>query len=144
MKQFFCILSILLLFSCEAPLIEKNGETYPNNQPKRIDFFQKQNGKEVKVKEKYFYADGKLKMEGAFLNNKRDGEWKAFFDNGQLQSEGFFKANKRIGVGKVYYSNGKLRYEGQYENDKEVGRWKFYNEQGQLIKEQDFEMNNVH
>ena len=143
MKQLLYIFSIVFLFSCEAPIVEKKGETYPNNQPKRIDYLQEQDGKEVKVKEKYFYEDGKLKMEGDFLDGKREGEWQAYFDNGQLQSEGFFKANKRIGVAKVYYPNSKLRYEGQYENDKEVGHWKFYNEQGQLIKEQDFEMNNV-
>ena len=138
MKRILYILLALFLFSCESPIIEKIGETYPNNQAKEIFYFQEQDGKEVKISEKYFYQDGKLKMEGTVLNNKRDGEWKAYFNNGNLQSEGFFKANKSTGIGKVYYENGKLRYEGQYEDDKQVGVWKFYNKKGQQIEEKDF------
>ena len=138
MKPILYLFIIVFLFSCNAP-IEKIVETYPNNQPKRIDFFQEEDGKEVKIEEKYFYQDGKLKMEGEVLNDKREGEWKAYFNNGQLQSVGFFKANKKTGIKKVYHENGQLMIEGFYENDKEVGRWKFYNEKGEKTKEQDFD-----
>jgi antitoxin component YwqK of YwqJK toxin-antitoxin module len=138
MKQILYLSSFFFLLSCESPIIEKVEETYPNNQAKQITFYQEQDGKEVKISEKYFYQDGQVKMEGEILNNKREGVWKAYFKNGQLQSEGVFKENKRIGVGKVYFRNGKLRYEGQYENDEEVGHWKFYNDKGQLVKEKDF------
>ncbi len=138
MKRIIILLNILMLFSCENPIIEKIGETYPNKQPKQIDYYQTKDGKQVKVEEKTFYEDGKLKMEGEILNDKRDGEWKAYFDNGKLQSEGFFKEDKRTGISKVYYENGKLRYEGAYANDNKIGHWKFYNEQGKLVKEEDF------
>ena len=138
MNRIIYMLVILLWIGCKPSTIEKIEETYPDNQPKKISYFQEQEGKEVKVEEKYFHQNGKLKMVGEFLNGKREGEWKAYFDNEQLQSEGIFKDGKREGIAKVYFPNGKLRYEGQYKNDKEVGHWKFYNEQGKLVTEKDF------
>lgn len=129
---------ILALVACENPIIEKIEESYPDNQAKKISFFQEVDGKEVKVEEKHFHPNGKLKMTGKFLNRKREGEWKAYFNNDQLQSLGTFKNGIQTGKSKVYFPNGELRYEGQYENDKKIGHWKFYNEQGKLIKEEDF------
>ena len=138
MKRFIYLLLVVLAVACQNPVIEKVEETYPDNQPKRISFFQEIKGKEIKVEEKHFHSNGKLKMTGKFLNGKREGEWKAYFDNSQLQSLGTFKNGIQTGETKVYFFNGKLRYEGQYENNKEIGHWKFFNEQGKLIKEQDF------
>ncbi len=138
MNRIFYLIIIIFLMACESPIVEKIEETYPDNQPKKISYFQEIEGVEVKIEEKYFYQNGKLKMVGKFLNGKREGVWKAYFNNEQLQSEGMFKAGLREGAAKVYFPNGNLRYEGQYNNDKEVGHWKFYNEQGKLIQEKDF------
>lgn len=138
MNKIIYTLLFISLIACESPVIEKIEGTYPNIQPKKISYFQEQDGKEILVEEKYFHDNGKLKMSGKFLNGNREGEWKAYFENEQLQSEGVFIGGKRNGLANVYYSNGKLYYEGQYENDKEVGHWKFYNEQGKLVNEKDF------
>lgn len=135
---FIMILLSVLFFACDAPIIEKVDSKYPNNEPKKITYYQEIDGKEVLVEEKNLFDNGKFKMGGKFKDGLREGEWKAYFENEQLQSEGVFKGGKRYGIAKVYYPNGKLRYEGQYENDKEVGHWKFYNEGGKLVKEQDF------
>ncbi len=138
MNRVIYTLMVMFLIACEAPVIEKVEETYPDNQPKKVSFFQEIDGKEVKVEEKYYHQDGTLKMNGKLLNGKREGEWKAFFNNEQLQSIGAFKNGKRTGEAKVYFPNGNLRYEGQYEEDMEVGHWKFYNQQGKLTSEKDF------
>ncbi|MBL4593793.1 MAG: hypothetical protein JKX68_08270 [Flavobacteriales bacterium] len=138
MNRIIYLLIIISLIACESPIIEKIEGTYPDNQPKKISYFQEVEGKEVKVEEKYFHQDGKLKMHGKFLNGKREGEWKAYFNNDQLQSVGTFKNGFRIGDAKIYFPNGNLRYEGQYEKDKEIGHWKFYNEQGKLVDEKDY------
>jgi len=138
MNRIIYLLVALFLLACENPIIEKIEETYPDNQPKKISFFQEQDGKEVIVEEKHFHKNGKFKMGGKFLNGKREGAWEAYFNNDQIQSIGTFKDGKRVGEAKIYFSNGQLRYEGQYEEDKEVGHWKFYNEQGELINEQDY------
>jgi antitoxin component YwqK of YwqJK toxin-antitoxin module len=138
MNRVVYLLIVIILFSCENPVIEKIEETYPDNTLKKVSYFQEEDGKGVKVEEKYFHPNGKLKMTGKFLNGKREGEWKAYFNNDQLQSLGTFVNGIQIGVTKVYFPNGKLRYEGQYDNNKESGHWKFYNEQGDLVKEEDF------
>ena len=138
MKRVLYLLMVLFLISCENPIIERVDETYPDNQPKKVSYIQMQDDKEVKLEEKYFHVDGKLKMNGKFLNGEREGEWVAYFENEQVQSMGTFKAGNRIGAAKVYFPNGQLRYEGQYDNNKEVGKWKFYNEQGDLVEEKDF------
>lgn len=138
MNRIIYLLIVVFLIACESPVIEKIEETYPDNNPKKISYYQELDGEEVKIEERYFHQDGKIKMEGKFLNGKREGEWKAYFNNEQIQSIGAFKDGKRTGEAKVYFPNGKLRYEGQYQSDKEIGDWKFYNEQGKLVKEEDF------
>ena len=52
MKRIFYLFIVLTLFSCESPITEKIKRTYPNKQPEQINYFQVQNGKEVKIKEK--------------------------------------------------------------------------------------------
>ena len=138
MNRLVYIIVILLLVACEAPIVEKIDSTYPDDQPEKVSYYQEQNGEEVKVEEKNFHLNGKLKMSGKFLNGKREGEWIAYFDNEQLQSVGTFVAGNRTGPAKVYFPNGKMRYEGQYANNKEIGVWKFYNEDGKLKEEKDF------
>jgi antitoxin component YwqK of YwqJK toxin-antitoxin module len=126
---------LLLLFSCGDKIIEKIDETYPNNQPKTTSFYKVVDEKEVKVREKEFYENGKVKMEGEFKDGKRTGIWKAYFEDGTLWSEGEFVNGERNGYGLNYFPNGKLRMEGDYKNDKQTGHWKFYNEDGILIEE---------
>jgi len=124
--------------ACESPIIEKIETKHPNGEKDKVSFYQEIEGKEMLMEEKHFHDNGVLKMEGKFLNGKREGVWKAFFNNEQLQSLGTFKDGLRIGEAKIYYPNGQLRYEGQYESDKQTGHWKFYNEEGKLVKEEDF------
>ena len=133
---FFAIATIVACGS--DALTEKVESKHPNEKPMLVGCYKKIDDKEVRVAEKHYYDNGKLKMEGNFENGKRTGIWKAYFNNGQLQSEGVFENGNREGVGKVYFPNGQLRYEGQYKDNKETGHWKFYNEKGKLVKEQDF------
>ena len=138
MKNSFYLLVLLLLLACESPLIEKIETTHPNGEKNQVSYYQKVDGKEVLVKEKHYHENGVLKMEGAFLNGKREGEWRAYFNTKKLQSVGVFKGGIRTGKTQIYYPNGAVRYEGQYENDQQTGRWKFYNQAGQLVQEKNY------
>lgn len=128
---------VTFLLSCGDTLTEKVEETYPNTKPKTVSFYKTENNKEVKVKEKLFYENGNLKLEGEIKDGKRTGIWKAYYEDGTLWSEGEFVNGERNGYGLNYYPNGKLRMEGDYKNDKQAGKWKYYNEQGVLIEEVD-------
>jgi len=135
----FLILFLPVLFSCEAPPVKEKVEaTYDNGQPKMVNYVQEINGKEEIVEQKFYFKNGKIKMEGKLSKGKRDGMWKAYFEDGILQSEGEFENDMRTGLAKVYRPNGKLMYEGQYKDDEEVGHWIFYNEEGKIVKEKDF------
>ena len=64
---------------------------------------------------KEYYNNGKLKFEGFYKNNKRDGIGKEYYDNGKLKFEGEYKDGKRKGYGKEYdYNTGKIIHEKEY------------------------------
>ncbi len=138
MKRIIYVFLLLAIIACESPVIEKVETKYPNGEKNRVAFYQEKDGEEILIEEKHYHENGALKMQGKFLNGKRDGDWKAYFNNDTLQSIGEFKNGLRIGEVKVYFPDGQLRYEGKYEKDKRVGHWKFYNDRGELIKEEDF------
>jgi antitoxin component YwqK of YwqJK toxin-antitoxin module len=138
MKKLVYLLPLLFLMACQSAAIEKIEETYPDNAKKVVRFYQEKRGKEILQEEKHFYQNGKLKMNGKFLNGKRDGEWKSYFANDQIQSIGSFINGIRTGEVKVYRPNGTLIYEGFYKEGKQFGHWKFYTSAGQLANEEDY------
>lgn len=139
MKNFLIISQIaLVLFSCTPKEVEKVEGTFDDGKPKVVCVYKNIDGADVKVKEKELYENGKVRMEGAIKDGKRDGIWKVYFDDGKLWSEGTFTNGKRNGEAKNYFPNGKLRYEGFFTDDKKSGHWKFYGENGTLLEEKDF------
>jgi antitoxin component YwqK of YwqJK toxin-antitoxin module len=137
-KKLLYLLPLLFLLACQSVKIEKVEEKYPDNKKKIVRFYQEKEGKEILLEEKHFHQNGKLKMNGKFLNGKRDGEWMSYFPNDQLQSTGTFINGVRTGAVKVYQHNGTLIYEGFFKEGKEFGHWKFYTSDGKLAKEEDF------
>lgn len=113
-------------------------EKYDNGTPKLVKYYKKTHGKEQVVREQQFYANKKMKLEGEYTDEKRNGVWKAWYENGNLWSEGNFRDGMREGFGKVYYEDGKLFIEGNYSADRQVGIWRFYDEKGDIIKEVDY------
>lgn len=141
MRNIFLLLLIgFVLFACKNTTIEKIDEVYENEQPKVVIVFKIENNDTIKVEEKVFFEDGKLKLRGTIKNNLRDGKWEAFFNDGTTQSEGYFKNGLRHGAAKVYYPNKKLMYEGTYNEGIETGNWKFYNEKGEIVNEKKFSL----
>ena len=139
MKNFLIISQIaLVLFSCSPKEIEKVEGTFDDGKPKYVYVYKNIDGVEIKIKEKELYENGKVRMEGAIKDGKRDGVWNVYFDDGKLWSEGTYINGKRNGVAKNYFPNGKLRYEGLFTDDSKSGHWKFYGEDGTLLEEKDF------
>lgn len=137
-KTIFISLSFILLIACKTNSFEKIEETYSNKQPKIVGIYKIIENDTLKIEEKIYFENGKIKMQGSIKNNAREGKWEAFFDDGVIQSVGMFKDGIRHGEAKVYYHNKQIMYEGTYKNGKESGEWKFYNEQGELVNEKDF------
>jgi antitoxin component YwqK of YwqJK toxin-antitoxin module len=142
-KQFVLFLLISFLPACqqnagqEENLTSEIIDIWDNGKPKIVRFFREdESGQKILVREKQYYPEGSISMQGDYLNNKRSGIWKSWFEDGTLWSEGRFVEGKREGPGTVYHPNGKKHLEGQYKNGKRVGLWRAWNETGTLISEQ--------
>ena len=138
MKKITYLFSFLLFIGCQNKVIEKVEETFPNEAKKVVFFYEVNDKKKVLIREKHFYPNGKLKMEGAILNGKRNGKWIAYFEDEKTQSIGFFENGFRKDEVEVYYPNGNVMYKGFFKKDKKVGLWKFYTKSGKLASEKKY------
>ena len=84
---------------------------------------------------KYFYPDGKIRMEGEFINGGRAGLWKFYYPGGNVQQQGAYKANKPEGNWTWFYPAGRILREENYKGGKEEGRCVEYDESGAVIAE---------
>ena len=65
---------------------------------------------------KYTYNEGKLLLEGEYLNGGRNGKRKDYYSSFYefyLLYEGEYLNGERIGKGKEYNKNGSLEYAGE-------------------------------
>ena len=71
------------------------------------------------------YADGSLKVSGAFKNGLPDGTWIRWFSNGQKAQELFYDNGKIEGKGTVWYPTGGKRSDRMFQDDQGdgVSRW---------------------
>ena len=81
------------------------------------------------------YPDGKIKIKGQLLNNKREGIWRSFYPNGVKQSESFYTNGFLEGNTTAYYENSMIRYSGFYIKGKKHGKWVF-NDKNQIEKKE--------
>jgi antitoxin component YwqK of YwqJK toxin-antitoxin module len=149
-KGFFLIASLAILFfmvsffpACQQKAAQEEDLTseiidiWDNGKPKIVRFFREdESGQKILVREKQYYPEGALSMQGDYLNNKRTGTWKSWFEDGTLWSEGSFENGKREGPGIVYHPNGQKHIEGAYADGKRTGVWRSWDENGELISEQ--------
>jgi antitoxin component YwqK of YwqJK toxin-antitoxin module len=70
--------------------------------------------------------------QGKFLNNKKQGIWKAYFPNGILKSEITFIKDEPNGMVNLYHKNGKIKESGIWQKDHWVGDYKYFYKTGVL------------
>jgi antitoxin component YwqK of YwqJK toxin-antitoxin module len=78
------------------------------------------------------YTDDQLVEEGPYINNRKEGIWKAYHNNGKLKSEITYVSGRPNGFSKFYYKSGLPNEEGNWVNGKWDGSYKFYYENGQI------------
>jgi antitoxin component YwqK of YwqJK toxin-antitoxin module len=97
---------------------------------------------------RYYYTDGKLKMEVPFIRGLEQGIAKEYSPEGNIitlveYKRGFVidrikinrkdKNNLKQGKWFTFYDNGNIRQEGNYRDDKKDGYFKEYAENGDLV-----------
>lgn len=85
-----------------------------------------------------FYANGKLKEKGQFINKTASGEWSFYYENGKLQAKGNYANGLKDGQWTMYHNNGKPHEQGAYSNDKQEGEWKVFYDNGKTASISNF------
>lgn len=73
--------------------------------------------------------------EGNYLDDKKNGLWKAYYANGNKKSEIEYKNNKPNGKYVTYYENGKTEEEGTWKNNANIGSFKRWHPNGVIAQE---------
>lgn len=80
-----------------------------------------------------FYANGQLRYEGHFKNDKCKGVFKYYDEQGNLKATNEFDKSGEKALNKTYAPNGRVIATGYYVNQKKDGEWKYYDpNSGQL------------
>ncbi len=126
------------------PYGELIKEEYYINGKKQVLSKDEKEKTNLKLKKEYF-ADGKLKKIGAYIDEKPVGIHKIFNEKGNIiNSESFSEKGIKLGEGRIdkegkkqgdwkfLYSDGKIRSEGKFINGKKTGPWLFYYKSGNI------------
>ena len=57
------------------------------------------------ISEKDFQANFKLKLQGKYQDDLKEGAWKMFYKAGKIKSKGQYSKGEKVGVWKTYYKN---------------------------------------
>jgi antitoxin component YwqK of YwqJK toxin-antitoxin module len=79
-----------------------------------------------------YFPNGKVAVEGMFVNGQRDGEWKFHFPSGSLSGTVVYDLGTRNGPDVDYYENGKKRAESMYVHGRREGDLVYYYDNGQV------------
>lgn len=92
-----------------------------------------------------YYANGQLRYEGQFKNDKCKGVFKYYDEQGNLKATNEFDNTGEKALNKTYAANGRMIATGFYVNQKKEGVWKYYDAaSGQLRLVEDNENGKVH
>ena len=120
----------------------RNGEVAENN------------GEQIVLDiRKTFYDNAKVKTEGTYRLNIKEGAHHTFSKEGDIIETNIYKDGVLVGKGLLdeegkkegkweeYYESGKLRATGLYKEGNRFKKWKFYYESGQLEQEGSYNKN---
>ena len=84
----------------------------------------------------HYDKDGKTILEdGNYVENQKDGIWKAYFSDGKTKHEITYLKGVAKGYAKMYYSDGNIREEGTWNETCWTGDYRYYYPNGQMAYE---------
>lgn len=119
MKRFYCILTLLII-CFHAYIFAQNAENKVDSRGYKTGYWIHNS------------PDGKVKLEeGNYVDDKKDGVWKAYFPDGKIKHEITYIKGAAKGYAKMYYADGTLREEGTWNEICWVGDYRYYYPNGQ-------------
>jgi antitoxin component YwqK of YwqJK toxin-antitoxin module len=82
---------------------------------------------------KDLYADGKIKAEGAYTDNRRTGLWKFYNTGSRVEQTGSFNNGRPDGLWTWYYDDGSVLREEDYFQGQRDGQYTEYSPSGEVI-----------
>jgi len=82
---------------------------------------------------KYYYDDGSIKSEGAWLHDYQNGPWTYYYKNANKKQAGHYVSKLRHGEWTYWYENARVKTTGSYNNDRQDGLWFYYTESARLF-----------
>lgn len=129
---------LIILNSCGRTFEGKVEQAYHDGTPKVVSYYATDEP-DVLVRQKHYYTNKQLRIDGFFKDGEKDGKWTYYYDDGVLWSTGYFKNGKIDGKNKSYHSNGKLAVKGSFKEGVRIGKWYYYGEDGSLEKEVNYD-----
>jgi len=130
--KYLILFSILLSTMCVQA---QDSATYYGHQLDPVALEQglallKQTGAPITGRIIEHYPNGQLRMEGFYIDGKKDGTFKWWYESGQLGLLESFVAHQKDGVSQLWHGNGQLKQEAKYKNNKRRGSVQYWDEQG--------------
>lgn len=84
---------------------------------------------------KYYYPNGTLKAEGAYINDKEEGDWKYYFESGKLEQKGHYVNGKPDKKWEWFFESEKPRRIENYDEGILEGNYIEYDQYNYVIIE---------
>lgn len=95
-------------------------------------------GGNMNGKWKDLYADGSVRAEGQYTENRRTGAWKFYNTAGKVVQTGSFNAGRPDGIWRWYYDSGALLREEEYFQGEREGGFVEYSEEGTILAQGEY------
>ena len=129
-KQFYLILSILLLYSCSNK--DCKIKYYDNGN---IKFIQHYSNGQLNGESIWFYPSGISEQKCLYKDGKLDGEFIYFYPNGSIKGKERYKDGKVSGNAHTFYPSGALQNHRFWVNDTMTGYFcDYFDESADIIK----------
>lgn len=123
MKKLVLFLAVAALSASCGRVREEVVSKYPDGTPELVYLVKGKDADKVRVGEKMFYTNGKLRAEKHFTgrDERPNGTWNYYYDDGKLFAKGSFEENAAFGTDWTFYRpNGENFFTGRCDSVKVV------------------------
>lgn len=129
---FVVLFLVFTLTSCLHKQIEEVVNTYPDDKPFIVRYYQENRitKKREMTKEVAFFMDGSLQAESIYKEGLKNGKMRLWYSKDILFSEAFFVNDTLDGIFTLYHENGAKKSEGHYVKGEKKGTWRYWDDTG--------------
>jgi hypothetical protein len=85
-----------------------------------------------------WHPNGRMKVEGEYLDGRPAGVWRTYHENGTLASEVRYEDGLQQGEEVGWHPNGTIRARGAWKDGRKEGTFTHWNEDGAVVREEEW------